>query len=61
MLNYRNTPNPSTGFTPSRLLEGRIIKTKLPALILKPTGKDHREARVNNKEAKKKAKEYADK
>ena len=61
LLNYRNTPHPSTGFTPSRLLMGRIIKTKIPALILKPTGKEHEEAQENNKEAKKKAKAYADK
>ena len=61
LLNYRNTPHPSTGFTPSRLLMGRVIKTKIPALILKPIGREHREAQENNKEAKKKAKKYADK
>ena len=61
LLNYRNTPHPSTGFTSSRLLIGRVIKTKIPALILKPSGKEHREVQENNKEARKKAKKYADK
>ena len=61
LLNYRNTPHSSTGFTPSRLLMGRVIKTKLPALIPKPKTKEHRRAQENNKEAKRKAKEYADK
>lgn len=61
LLNYRNTPHPSTGFTPSRLLMGRVIKTKIPALISIPIGREHREAQENNKEAKKKAKKYADK
>ena len=54
-------PHASTGFTPSRLLMGRVIKTKLPALIRKPNTKEHRRAQENNKEAKRKAKEYADK
>ena len=61
LLNYRNTPHASTGFTPSRLLMGRVIKTKLPALIRKPNTKEHRKAQENNKESKRKAKEYADK
>jgi len=61
LMNYRNTPHSSTGYTPSRLLMGRVIKTKLPTLIPKATGKAHAMARKKNKEAKQKAKEYADK
>ena len=61
LMNYRNTPHPSTGYTPSRLLMGRIIKTKILALIQKVTGSAHVMARKKNKEAKQKAKEYADK
>merc|ERR1711888_449663 len=36
ILNYRNTPHPSTGKTPAELMIRRQIKTRLPA-IMKPT------------------------
>ena len=29
LFNYRNTPHPSTGYTPSRLLMGRVVRTKI--------------------------------
>ena len=61
LMNYRNTPHPSTGFTPSRLLMGRVMKTKIPCLIPKVVGNVHTKAKEKNKEAKQKAKMYADK
>ena len=33
LLNYRNTVHPSTGKTPSQLMMGRIIQTKVPKVI----------------------------
>ena len=52
LLNYRNTPHPSTGKTPSQLIMNRKIKTKIPAIIKGSSSKDHQEATKANKAAK---------
>ena len=41
LLNYRNTPHPSTRKTPSELMMDRIVRTKVPVYI--PTSTSHRE------------------
>ena len=33
MLNYRNTPHPTTGKAPAALLFGRMMKTRIPGVI----------------------------
>ena len=33
LLNYRNTPHPSTGECPSQLMMGRMIRTRIPRVI----------------------------
>ena len=50
LLNYRNTPHPSTGKTPASLMMNRKIKTKLHAIIKPIKNKVHVEAR--DKDAK---------
>ena len=61
LMNYRNTPHPSTGHTPSRLLMGRIIKTKIPTLIPDASGDVHEEVKRRIRHSKRRAKQYADK
>jgi transposase InsO family protein len=34
VMNYRNTPHPSTGKTPAELMMGRQLRTKVPSLVL---------------------------
>ena len=50
LLNYRNTPHPSTGKTPAELLMSRRLRTKVPSLIVPAQGKIHREAQVKDQE-----------
>ena len=37
LMNYRNTPHPGTGFSPSQLMFHRPVRDKLPALPSTPT------------------------
>ena len=49
LLNYRNTPHPSTGKTPSEMIMLRRMKTKIPA-IMKPSDSDvHKEGKKRDK------------
>ena len=45
LLNYRNTPHPSTGHSPAKLMLGRKIWTKLPAVNLTKQTPDIKQAR----------------
>ena len=33
VMNYRNTPHPSTGKAPSQLIMGRLLKSKIPTIL----------------------------
>ena len=57
---YRNTPHSTTGFTPSKLLLGREVKTKLP-LLEEGVSKDVRQAATKMHNAQNKMKSDADK
>lgn len=59
---YRNTPHSTTKFTPFRLLFGRDPKTKLPEIDNKKEKETNisQQAKQNDKQAKDKAKNYAD-
>ena len=56
LLNYRNTPHPSTGHSPSQLMMGRLLKTKIPSIIKVPQGKEHREAKEKDQRTKERRK-----
>ena len=61
VLNYRNTPHPSTGKTPAELMIRRQIKTRLP-VVMKPTvDKVDTEAKATDKLAREKRKVRFDK
>ena len=60
LLNFRNTPHPSTRKTPSELMMDRIVRTKVPVYITPSTSTSHREAQQNDSAARGKQKEYAD-
>ena len=61
LLNYRNTPHPSTGFSPSQLMMGRKLKTKIPSIIKVPQGKEHVEAKKNDQQTREQRKVTYDK
>ena len=61
LLNYRNTPHPSTGVEPSKLMMNRKIRTKLPMLIKTPDSKLHHLVRKRDRKVKMERKQYADK
>ena len=61
LLNYRNTPHPSTGKTPAELMIKRVIRTRLPRMIQPATTKVDREAKLADKTARDKRKERFDK
>ena len=52
MAAYRNTPHTTTGQKPSKLMWNKDIKTKLPSLPTKSTGKHHKEARKRDQKEK---------
>lgn len=56
LLNYRNTPHPSTQKTPSELMMGRKIRTKVPMFIPPSTASNHQEAQQNDAAARQKQK-----
>ena len=49
IMNYRNTLHPSTGKAPNELTKGRLLKTKILALIKTPENDIHKEAQVRDK------------
>lgn len=59
---YRSTPHPSTKFPPFQLLFGRTPTTKLPEIANKADSESAvtTQAKLNDKSAKDKAKQYAD-
>ena len=61
LLNYRNTPHPSTGKTPAELIMGRRLRSKVPSLVKPGKGKVLKEARTKDKETKVQQKEVFDK
>ena len=53
VLNYRNTPHSTTGVSPSELVLGRLIRTKLTSIVKINNNKMHQKARkmdINSKE-----------
>ena len=52
MAAYRNMPHTTTGQKPSKLMWNKDIKTKLPSLPTKSTGKHHKEARKRDQKKK---------
>ena len=56
LLNYRNTPHPSTGKTPAELMMRRQIKTRLPAIMRPTMDKVDMEAKATDKLAREKRK-----
>ena len=61
LLNYRKTVYPSTGNTPSQLMTGRIIRTKIPQLMKRlDTKADLEEARQQDQQTKLRRKELRD-
>ena len=61
LLNYRNTPHPSTGKSPSILMMNRKIRTKIPCHITPSKSVIHEEARQMDKKTREKRKEVYDK
>ena len=61
LLNYRNTPHPSTGKTPSELMMGRVVRTRVPRLLKTPNIKALREAKQQDKDTRLVRKEKYDK
>ena len=60
LLNYRNTPHPSTGKTPAELMIRRQIKTRLP-MLMKPTMEAvDKEAKAMDRQAREKRKKRFD-
>ena len=48
LLNYRNTPHPSTGKSPSELIMNRRLKTKVPARLATSDTIMHQEAKLKD-------------
>jgi hypothetical protein len=61
LLNYRNTPHPSTGKSPSELIMNRRLKTKVPARLATSDTRMHQEAKVKDKAMRLDRKEVYDK
>ena len=60
LLNYRNTPHPSTGKTPAELMMRRQIKTRVPVLMKSTMDKVDIEAKTMDKVAREKRKSRFD-
>ena len=61
LLNYRNTPHPSTGKTPSELIMLRRTKTKIPSIRRSIDSDIHREAKQKDEETRAARKKVFDK
>ena len=61
LLNYRNTPHPSTGKTPSEMIMQRRVKTKIPSIMKASDTKMHREAKKKDAETRAVRKQVFDK
>ena len=61
LLNYRNTPHPSTGKTPAELLMNRRLRTKVPSVRFPAQGRVHQEAQIKDKETQAARKKVFDK
>ena len=61
LLNYRNTPHPSTGKTPAELIMLRRTKTKIPSMRKINQSDIHREARQRDAETRAHRKQVFDK
>ena len=61
LLNYRNTIHPSTGKTPSQLMMGRTIRTRIPQVIKGLNTKaDLEEAREQDQQTRLRRKDLRD-
>ena len=61
LLNYRNTPHPSTGRTPSEMIMLRAARTKIPSIRRGVENTMRKEAKEKDEEKKKTRKEVYDK
>ena len=61
LLNYRNTPHPSTGKAPSELIMHRRTKTKIPSIRRSIDSDIHREAKQKDAETRAVRKQVFDK
>ena len=61
LLNYRNTPHPSTGKTPSEMIMLRRTKTKIPSIKRTIDSVIHKEAKQKDAETRAARKEMFDK
>ena len=52
LMNYRNTPHPSTGKSPSELIMNRRLKTKIPARLAPSDTQAHQEAKLKDKSSR---------
>ena len=57
LLNYRNTPHPSTGKAPAELMMRRQIRTRIPGLMRPTQEKVDKEAKVQDGSTRKERKE----
>ena len=61
LMQYRNTPHPSTGKTPSELMFNRVVRTRLPTARKTMSTEVVQEAREKDKQERLKRKEVRDK
>ena len=61
LLNYRNTPHPSTGKTPSEMIMLRRTRTKIPSIRRTIYSDIHREAKRRDEETREARKQVFDK
>ena len=61
LMQYRNTPHPSTGKTPSELMFNRVVRTRLPTMRKTMSNTTVQEAREKDIEERLKRKEVRDK
>ena len=60
LMQYRNTPHPSTGKTPSELMFNRVVRTRLPTMREKVDTEVVKEAREKDKAEREKRKKMRD-